>query len=355
LQAALKVLERAQALNPKHFVPYFVRGKVLYSLALRKRDRGENPEPELRRSVEVNRQGIAINGAIPHLHNGAGLALQQLAQCAWELGQDPFPLLAQAQEAYRKAIEVAPNQVLGHLNLGELLVWKARWESGLKALQTLQEAESILRKAATAFPSNKGLLANLGWVCAVRIDRTPRDGGDPSSTIQRGEFQLAKVLAVAPQDRDALYYLGELRSAAAKWKTLHHIAQRNDFTSAAHPFGLALEVSGNSPEIQLALARLCLAQAQWERNTRQDPGPSLARGQSRVSHLLKSQPRWAAAIAVSAGLNLEEAEGLPTGERTLKAAEAQQAFTEAFTLNKNLIADWKPLAERAQQLAKSAP
>ncbi len=355
LMLALKVLDQAQTLNPKHFVPYFVRGKVLYSLALRKRDQGEDPEPELRRSIDANGQGIAINGAIPHLHNGVGTALLQLAQCAWEAGREPFPLLTQAQEAYRKAIRVAPNQVHGYLNMGDLLICKARWEGGQKSLHSLHEAEAVLQKAEAVSPGNKACIANLGRACAVRIERTLRVGGDPTSSIQRGEFILAKVLVLDPQDPDALHYLGELRTAAARWRVLHQNAQLKDFTAAAEPLEKALDVASDSLEIQLALAHLYLTQAQWARTTGQDAAPSLVRGRAILVRILKTQPRCAEAIALRGGLDLEEAEIPSPDRRTSKASEAQRAFVEAFSLNRNLIAEWKPLAERARQLAESAP
>ena len=351
LQRALKVLEQAQTLNPKHFVPYFVQGKVFYELALRKWLRGDNPEPEIKRSLEVSRQGLEINSAIPHLHNGVGMAQLLLAHSAWEAGKEPIPLLTQAQAAFQKAIATAPNQVLGYINLGDLLIWKSRWESGLKSQQSLREAEVILQKAEAVAPGNKETRVNLGQLAAVRVELALRDGGDPASSIHRGESLLAKALALDPHDLNALQYLGELRSAAARWKMLRHQAQRKDFTAAAEPFGTALGLSSESPLIQLALARLCLAQARWERTTQLDAGPSIARGQSLVSRLLKTRPRWGEALAIRGGLNLVEAEGLSPSGRPQKAKEAQQDFAEAFSSNRNLVMDWKPLAQQAQAMA----
>ena len=132
---------------------------------------------------------------------------------------------------------------------------------------------------------------------------------------------------------------------------LRHKAQRKDFTTAAEPFGTALGLSSDSPLIQLALARLCLAQARWERTTQLDAGPSIARGQSLVSHLLKTRPRWGEALAIRGGLNLVEAEGLSPSGRPQKAKEAQQDFAEAFSSNRNLVVAWKPLAQQAEAMA----
>jgi hypothetical protein len=173
--------------------------------------------------------------------------------------------------------------------------------------------------------------------------------------MDQGESLLGKALARDPNDRDALQYLGELRAAGVLWKVKRHRAQRSDFASVAEPLEKALALSGDPLEIQLALARLWLAQAQWERATQQDAGPSLAHGQSLAGRLLKTRPRWGEALAIQGGLNLEEAERLPSRDRLLKSREAQQAFAGAFTLNRNLIAEWKPMADRARTLAEKMP
>ena len=351
LQAALKALDRAQSLNPKHFVPYFVRGKVLLALAMRKRNRGEHPEPDLQRSLELNQQGLAINPGIPHLHNGLGQVEQELARSAWESGEDPFPHLLRAQDAYRRAIRVAPNQAHGYNNLGDLLVWKARWEGGSQALQSLQEADAALHKAVALSPG-KIAWANLGRVCVVRVELALRRGGDAVPSIQRGETMLAKALALDPQAPDALQYFAELRAAAARWKAARHRAQREDFTRADECFRRALEVQGDSQELQLAQARLCLGQAQWERAARLDPGASLERGRSILSRILKSQPGCADAMAIQGGLLMEEAESLPGPGASTKSEKAQQAFSTAFRLNRNLLAEWKPIAERGRHLTE---
>lgn len=354
LQAALKVLDQAHTLNPNHFVPYFVRGKALYDLAHLKQLRGEDPESDLNQSLVANQQGLAINDAIPHLHNGAGLALQQLARLAWESGRDPFPSLAQAEASYRRAITVAPNQRYGYANLGDLLIWKARWEDGGRAWQSLQRAEAALQKAETVTPGYKMALTNLGRVYTVQAEKRLATGGDIAPLFHRGETSLAKVLALDPGDRDALQALGELRLAETRWKVARHQAQRKDFTAAAEPLNQALALSGPSLDLPLVLARLALLQAQWERSTQQEPRASLTQGQTLLEGLLKIRLRWAEARAVQGNLLLEEAEGASPEKRQAKAAHAHQAFVEAFSLNRHLMVDWRAPAERARQLAEMA-
>ncbi len=355
LQSAMRVLDQAQSLNPKHFVPYFVRGKVLYSLALRKRARGEDPEPDLRRSIEANHQGIAINGAMPHLHNGVGLALLQLARCAWERGREPFPLLTQAQEAYRRAILVAPNQVHGYINMGDLLLWKARYNHGSASQESLRQAESTLNKGLTVSPGNKESLANLGHLAAMRIERALLDGGGRERELAGGEAILAKALALDPRDPDALQYLGELRSAAAEWKAKFHRAQREDFDRAVESLELTLQVNPDNQDALLILAGLYLSRGAWERSLGHDPGSSILHSRDCLNRIQRARPNWGEALALQGALDLEEAETLSQVARSEKVLESLQCFREAFALNGNLVGEWKPLVDRAQRLRNRAP
>ena len=353
LEKALKVLDHAHSLNPKHFVPYYVRGKVLYDLALRRRDQGGDPAPELARSLDANHQGLAINPGIPHLHNGLGVAFFEMARAAWESGKDPMPLLAQAQAAYRQAIKVAPSQVYGYSNIGDILLWKARWGGSAEAGQALREAEEANRKALKVSPGNLTTLANQGRISAVRIELTLRAGEDPNRLLLEGEAALATALAQAPRAQAALQYLGELRAAATRWKALHARASRQDFEQAAKAFKNSLEVVPEHQETLLAFAHLELDRAEWEMATGQNAGPSLTESRKALDRILKVRPRWGEALALQGGLNLAEAEGLPPEARSPKAKEALQNFTEAFSLNSHLVGEWKPIAERARRWSKA--
>ncbi|NWJ39691.1 MAG: protein kinase [Geothrix sp.] len=354
LQTALQVLAQAHTLNPRHFVPYYVQGKVLFSLALRKQERGENPEPDLLQSVDANRRGLAINAGIPHLHNGVGVAQLLLARQAWDTGRDPKPFLAGADRAFRKAIEVAPKQVLGYINLGDLLIWKARHGQGAIDLQAALEAETMLRRGLAVSPGDQGSLVNLGRLAAVRVEGSLRHGGEFASFQAGGEAVLAKVLTRDPRHRDALEYLGELRTAAAMAKARRGQAQAKDFEVADQILARALEILPDSQESWLQRARLCLARAEWERSTARDPAPSLASGEACLARVLKVRPKLGEAIALQGALKLEEARSLSASSRTRRVEEAQQAFREAFSLNRNLMGEWKSLADSTQSLARPA-
>jgi len=351
LQAALRVLEQARTLNPKHFVPYFVQGQVLLSLAERKRERGENPEADLQRSLEASRRGLSINAGIPLLHNLIGVAQVQLAHHAWETGRDPVPVAASAELAFRKAIEVGPGQVLAYVNLGDLLIWRARYAVGPSAVQRLQEAEVLLRRAQLVSPGEPGVLANLGRISAVRLEGLMRSAGDASHPLAEGEAVLGKVLVKDPLRRDALQYLGELRTAAARLKSRRGQAQRKDFEAAELVLRKALDVRPNSRETLLSLVRLLLARAEWEGNTSQDQTPSLARGTVYLAEVLKARPGLGEAMALQAALDLEKAR-TQSANRSQLMEQAWLGFQAAFSTNGNLLGEFKPMADQAKPRAQ---
>jgi tetratricopeptide (TPR) repeat protein len=355
LQKALKAVEAGRSLNYRNWVPHFLQGGLLCDLALHKQEHGGDPEPDLQQSLEAYQRGLTINRSNPNLYNGYGISCVGLAKHTWETGGNPRPRLAQAKEAYRKAAALAPDQVFAYQNLGDLLIWKARWEGGAAAGQALQEAEALLRKGLRLAPGHVGSLANLGRVSAVRIESALLTGLDPMRNLNMGEVALARSLAQDPRDRDSLLYLGELRSALARWKALHHHAEAADFEKAASSFKRALEVVPDAIETQLALANLFLSWAQWERTTGRDCRSSLASGRNFLSRVLAARPRLGEAIALKGALDLEEAELLQAGARVDKEQESLKDFNDAFALNQNLVGTWKSWSNRAQVLARVAP
>jgi len=353
LQAALRVLEQARTLNPRHFVPYFVQGRVFHSMALRKQAQGEDPEPDALRALEAHKRALAINGGVPHMHNGIGLAQMLLARNAWERGGNPVPFVLEAEQAFRRAIAVAPGQVLAYVNLGGLLTWKARHERDARPWQTLQEAESLLRKTLVSFPEDQGALTNLGRVQVVRLEEVLRSGGDFTQFLGAGEAIFARVLARDPHHGDALQYLGELRVVGVRLKLRRSQVQRKDYAAAEEALQKALELHPEAQECLLELARLHLSQAEWARATAQDPAPSLSRCRGAIEQVLKVRPNWAGALALRGALLLEEARGLTGAGRSQQAVRARMAFQEAFSTNRHLVAEWAAASEQAHQLSRS--
>ncbi|WP_275975950.1 serine/threonine-protein kinase [Geothrix terrae] len=352
LQDAAEVLERARALNPKHFVPYFLLGKVAYAQALRARARGEDARPLLQRAAELNRQGLAINAAIPNLHNGEGMAWSELAREAWERGEDPASWSDRAKACYRRAIQAAPAQSYGYLNLSDQLITESRWSASPR---TLAEAEAVVQQGRRAAPGSQGLLDNAGHCCALRVAWAVRTGADPRAQVQAGETILAQSLAMDSKNRDTWHNLGQLRAAYAQWKATWARAVDADFVVAREAFDHALAVDPASQESLLALGQLWRAQAEWEQAWGRDAGPALAQGRAKAESLLRARPRWAEALALRATLRLLEAERSPREGRREGAREALKDLAASTGENPHLarvLASWE---DRARRLERGEP
>ena len=351
LRRALQVLDQAQRLNPRHFVPYFVQGQVLFSQALRNQEQGGDPGPALQASLVATHRALAINGSVPNLHNGVGVAQQLLAQSAWQRGQDPLPALAAAEKAYRQALAVAPGQVLAYVNLGDLLIWKARHGQGTPEA-AIQAAELLLRRGLAASPKEPGLLATEGRLAALRLEVLQHHPGDFRPSLAVGEAALGAVLSRVPGHRDALLYRGELRSAAARLKAQRGLAQPEDFEAADQALAMALKVPPESQQALLTRARLALDRAAWERGRSQDSARSLARGEDQLDRIAKLHPGMGEALALRGALKLAEAQALGTADRTTRAREAHLAFQEAFTRNRHLEPIWRATDDQARELTR---
>lgn len=352
LQAAVEALERARSLNPKHFVPYFMLGKVHYAQALRTRAQGGDPRPALQRARELNRQGLAINPAIPNLHNGEGMALSELAREAWDRGEDPVPWIAEAKACYRRAIQVAPGQSYGYLNLSDLLVAESRW---FATPRTLAEAEAVAGRGRQAVPGDQGLLANAGRCSVVRVEWALLSGANPASQVRKGEALLAQSLALDAKDHDTWLALGELRAAQARWKAARSLATEADFAVAREALGQALEADPASQEARLALGAFCLERAAWAQARRRGEDGALAEGLDHAETLLRSRPGWAEALGLRGALRLIQAEAAPPELRGERAGKALEDLVAASGANPHLGRRLAPWAERARRLGRGEP
>ncbi|WP_243304199.1 serine/threonine-protein kinase [Geothrix oryzisoli] len=349
LRAAVEALERARSLNPKHFVPYFMLGKVHYAQALRARAKGEDPRPSLLRSRDLNHQGLAINATSPHLHNGEGIALSELAREAWERGEDPAQWSTEAKACFRRAIQVAPAQSYGYLNLSDQLITESQW---LAAPRILAEAEAVVRRGRQVAPGDQGLLDNAGHCSAVRVAWAVASGADPRAQVRTGEALLAQSLALDPKNHDTWQYLGTLRAAHARWKATWSQATEADFAAARDAFDHALAADPASQESLLALGQLWRAQAEWELARGQNASRALAEGSARAEALLQARPEWAEALALKGTLRLLEAEAEPRGTRRRKGQEALKELAACGGANPHLARTLAPWMERARRLER---
>ncbi len=326
LRSAQEVLEQARMLNPQHFVPLFVLAKVRLAQGLRARARGEDPSPHFQASLEIGRQSLAINASVPNLHLNLASVSEELAREAWDRGGDIRPWCEQAVQSAHRAVATAPRLALGHNNLGEAFLLRARF---LRSASDLAQAEAAFRRALQLATGDRAALANLGRTLATRAQWVLDGGGDPSALATSGRSYLEQALRIDDRNPDAWHYLGECLGVLARWH--HRSGRSHPGTPAEEALRRALDLSPTNQDPVLELGRLALAGVGSRPATLEI-----------LDRMLQDRPRWAEARALRGALRLAAAgDGRPP-------EGALEELAEAIRTNPNLRGEWGSTLARAQ-------
>jgi serine/threonine-protein kinase len=357
LEQARGALEQARARIPGNTVACFYGAEVHGKRALRQRARGGDARPDLAAALALDREGIAINPGLPHLHNGAGTILLEQARETWDRGGDPGPLLDQARAAFEQAIVVAPQQGFGYHNVGEVLAQRAAYRRarGEDPGPAVRAAVPAIERAIERLPEHAPPRANLGMVRAIQAGFELSEGRDPRPGLALAEAALASALQRNPSDAQAHRYLGEVRAIEARYRARQGQGRAEDFDAAARAFQQAMEADPDDPEPRLAWGHLCLAWGAWLQETGRDPAPARRRGLELATALVSARPAWAEARLLRASLLLAQASaGARREERREGGERALADFTAALAANPNLERAWRSQAALAGQVVAAS-
>ncbi len=187
---------------------------ISYGSALHRAGRHEDSIAVSRRYLEREPDGAWAGAA----HSNLGLALRAL-------GRDD-----EAEDLYREAVRLDPDQVLHYRNLAQLLVDQRRWAGALGAL------EKGLERARAAEDKVR-LLEGLAFVCAEEeraaqaleyVDQAVALGADTGRThylrgralallgrLPEARDEVRRVLELEPEHAEARQALGMIESALA--------------------------------------------------------------------------------------------------------------------------------------------
>ncbi len=354
LAQAIRALDHARSLNPRHIVPYFYEGQVYELMAERERSRGNERGPDLLRSLDAYKAGLVINPKLPHLHNGIGTILMDQAQDAWDRGTDPEPLLDQARVAFEQAIAVAPDQGHGYSNLGEMLSLRASFQRALDEdpSASVRAAVAALKQAIARIPDHPAFWTNLGRAHAILAAYEFDRGRDPQASLMEASSAIRTALAKNPKYALAQRYLGETRGLLARLRARHGQGRAADFEEALQAFQEAIELAPEDQDDQIALGQFYRAWATVQRELGQDPGSSLQRGIEVANQVLAIHPASPDARILRASLFVLQAQGAAnTTERRAWGMKAADDFAKALAANPGLEKVWRRQAALAHQLA----
>ncbi|MFY0526226.1 protein kinase domain-containing protein [Archangium gephyra] len=201
LDEALKTVHQAQALNPHYVLPYTYEARAYTHLARRRGEQGGDGRPELKKSIEQYRKGLAINGELPYLHANMGLSLIDLAGEEWNQGGDPLPSLEQAREPLEKAVQLTPERFSAHHNLGWLHLRHAELLHALGRAPgpSVSAAEQSFRRALE-LTDNVSTRIHLGRLYYTLAASELAQGRDPQRSLRLAAKELGHPRVLESRD-----------------------------------------------------------------------------------------------------------------------------------------------------------
>ncbi len=323
LEQARRALERAQALNPRNFVAWFLGGTLEFERATWLRQTGADARPALVTAAAHFQRGLDINPRVAPLHNGQGMAFAEQGREAWERGEDPEPLLARAQAAYARAVEVAPGQGWGQNNAGEVHAARAGYRllQGEDPSAEARAAEVEYLRAVALLPGQATPWANLAKVRVQRAAFVLEHGGDPQALLAQAQEALTQAFQRHPDEAQAWFHQGEVHALQARARGQRRAPDTGEaFDRAARAHEKAIQLAPRNADYRLALGHLERERGRWLRASGQDAAPTLQRSLALAEALLAARPTWSEALWLKA--RLLEALGTPDAALTAKVLAA---------------------------------
>ena len=349
LEEALKTIHQAQALNPHYVLPYTYEARAYTHLARRRREQGGDGRPELKKSIEQYRKGLAINGELPYLHANMGLSLIDLAGEEWNHGGDPLPPLEQAREPLEKAIQLTPERFSAHHNLGWLHLRHAELLHALGRAPgpSVSAAERSFRRALE-LTDNVSTRINLGRLYYTLAASELAQGRDPQRSLQLASKELRHPRVLESKDFEGPLFRARVLALQTRWKIRKGQARAEDFQEAERSFLQALALRPGNQDTLLGLGHLYREWATWKKERGQEPGVELKQGLTRAEELLKRRAHWPEALVLRANLLVLEAEASASPGQHEQKRQAREDLTRALAANPHLKRGWEHLLPRVR-------
>ena len=260
--------------------------------------------------------------------------MREQARAAWARGEAPFPLLAQAQSVYEKALALAPEQGFAQNNLGKTHAERARYRLSLgqSPREDLLLARRFYQESRKYIPDHAIPWANLAELWNIQATHEWESQLDPEASLMKSLDAAREALERNPELDDAWLQRGEALALQAHWRARKSQPLPRDFERAEQAFQRAMELTPDNPQFQLAASRFYLRWATGRLDSeRQEFLPLLTRGLTLVEKVLMSRPSWAAARALREGFRMRLSPG---------QAEAQEELRRILARNPQLKQEW---------------
>ncbi len=176
--------------------------------------------------------------------------------------------IEEAEEAYRKAIDLNPNDATAYSNLGNLL----------QNQQRIEEAEEAYRKAIDLNPNEATAYSNLGNLLSDQ------------QRIEEAEEAYRKAIDLNPENSSGYWNLGWMLYLMEKWEESIKVSRQ----------GLTVDTSNAFIQFNIALALLCQgnveeAKTEYQMGIEKSETKNLEAGITDLKEALKKRPDLPAA------------------------------------------------------------
>jgi hypothetical protein len=217
-ERAERALAMGRKLVPTNFLIYLYGGDLYSQRAELDEERRMDSTSHRMQAIELYEQGAAASLRNPLFHNSLSIEHLRAAEDARDRQLDPLPALAEAEAAARRAVEVAPAQGYGYINLGAALLGRADYQQSTRRADPMpaaREAQDAFEQAIKLLPDRSSSWRRLAdlhiLVAKVQLDA----GLDPRSRLELAGTAIDRA-HLSETEREERR--GRIRELLGKWQ-----------------------------------------------------------------------------------------------------------------------------------------
>lgn len=353
LDRAVQATKDALAVDPRSFDALTLQANSLIALGDWETAHGIDARHNYDESAVAAEKALHLSPGGIKSDNAIGLAY--LSKGIWELnfGADPTASLERSAKIYEEISRKNPNIDYGFSNLCSTYVSLGEYRLAVRLDPTemLQRALDACDKSIAVDPEWAGTHINAGIAHFDLATWQLLQGVDPRAELSRATAGIERALAVDHKYEYGFRYRGEVALLNARWQAAHGQSPLPQLAASRQAFALALEQNPKNSDTLREQAESWRWQAEWHAAHKQPVAEDVRQGLDFAAQALAVNPRHGEALVQTGALHLTTARTSTGAARTAAASRAQEAFERALTVDANLAAEVKPLAEEATKLA----
>jgi serine/threonine-protein kinase len=355
-QAGLAACDRALRIDSESLEAYRAKARLLWRQGEGQYRSGGDPRETLSQSIEASGRVLQLQPNDVDSHFNIGIAHVFRAYYERRYGLDSRPDLQDAIRTFEAGLRLDPNNFRLHhgVAIGSFELASYGIKHGQDPHDLLGKAEHAYQAALTLRPDSDITHANLALTYRSRGQYEFAHGQDPRESLRRSREAAEKSLAINSRMTLAVVMLAEAYRDQAEHGLLRGEDPRADLDKSAETWRRILEVNPKSAEAMVGLAGVRVLGARFEITAGRDPGPAIRDGLGWAEKALAVDPKNGAARMAEANLALLDARSRQVLQIAPEAAlaRARKAAEAAVSLDSEAAEGYTLLAEIDLTLAQ---